>query len=61
MPAPALEQRLLTYPEAAVRARRSVNTVRRWVVSGKLPAYTQGREVRIDLADLDQLLAPRAR
>lgn len=62
MPAPALnQQRLVSYPEAAVHAGVSVTTLRRWIAAGKLPASLVGRGVRIDLDDLDRLLAPRAR
>lgn len=32
------------------------NTIRRWIASGRLPAYRAGRSIRIKSADLDGCL-----
>lgn len=47
---------LLSTAEAAAHAKVTPETIRRWVVAGKLPEHRAGREIRIARADLDQLL-----
>jgi excisionase family DNA binding protein len=49
-------ERQLTVSEAARRARRNPETVRRWVREGKLPATRAGTQVVIDEHDLAVLL-----
>jgi excisionase family DNA binding protein len=41
--------------EAAQRAHRSEETVRRWIWSGRLPARKRGNSYRIDIAHLDRI------
>lgn len=43
---------LLSVEEAARYAKVSVQTVRRWLKSGKLRFYRAGRQIRIDVSDL---------
>jgi excisionase family DNA binding protein len=43
----------LTVREAARRAHRSEETIRRWIWSGRLPARKHGTSYRIDIAHLD--------
>ncbi len=45
-------ERRLTVSEAARRARRNPETVRRWVREGKLPATHAGTQILIDERDL---------
>jgi excisionase family DNA binding protein len=45
----------LTVREAAGRVGRSEETVRRWIWSGRLPAYKRGNVLRIRTADLDDV------
>jgi excisionase family DNA binding protein len=50
----------ITIPEAAIRLGVNPRTVRRWIESGKLPAYRlygQGY-VRINADDVEALLVP---
>ncbi len=47
---------MLTVPEAARRALRDPETVRRWIRSGKLRASKVGTQHVIDEADLDAFL-----
>lgn len=47
---------MLTVPEAAERAGRDPETVRRWIRAGKLPARKVGTQHVIDEKDLDELL-----
>lgn len=46
---------MLTVPEAAARASRSQETIRRWVRSGKLRSHKAGNQHLIDPADLDAM------
>ena len=48
---------LFTVPEAARRARRNPETIRRWIRSGRLPAQRVGTQHLIDEADLAALTA----
>jgi excisionase family DNA binding protein len=48
--------RLAPYPETAVYAGISVSTVIRWVKAGKLPVTRYGRNVYINLDDVDKLV-----
>jgi excisionase family DNA binding protein len=50
----------LTVPEAARRARRNAETIRRWIREGRLRAQKVGTQHLVDPADLEQLLAPDA-
>jgi excisionase family DNA binding protein len=45
----------ITVREAAQRAQRSEETIRRWIWSGRLPAHKRENSYRIDIADLDRL------
>jgi excisionase family DNA binding protein len=47
---------MLTVPEAATRAARDPETIRRWIRSGKLKAYKVGTQHVIEENDLDQVL-----
>jgi excisionase family DNA binding protein len=51
---------LLTCAQAAQRAGAHIETIRRAVRSGALPAGRVGRSARIEPADLDAWLAPAA-
>jgi excisionase family DNA binding protein len=48
---------LLTCREAAALARVNPGSVRRWIRTGRLPATGSGRLLRIQVADLERLLA----
>lgn len=48
---------MLTVPEAARRAAKDPETIRRWIRSGRLHARKVGTQHVIDEADLDALLA----
>ena len=50
---------MLTVPEAADRAGRDPETVRRWIRSGKLRARKVGTQHVIDENDLDELMDDR--
>jgi excisionase family DNA binding protein len=50
---------MLTVPEAARRAGRDPETVRRWIRSGRLRARKVGTQHVIDEADLDALVDER--
>jgi excisionase family DNA binding protein len=47
----------LTVREAARRAGRSEETIRRWIWSGRLPAVKRGTSYRIDVVHLEQVMA----
>jgi len=47
---------VITVPEAAKRAARDPETIRRWIRSGRLPARKIGTQHVIEPADLDALL-----
>lgn len=47
---------MITVPEAARRAVKDPETVRRWIRSGKLRARKVGTQHVIDESDLDELL-----
>ena len=49
---------MLTVPEAARRAGRNPETIRRWIREGKLRAGKVGTQHGIEEAELDALLAP---
>jgi len=51
---------MLTVPEAAARAGRAPETIRRWIRSGKLPASKVGTQHVIDVNDLDAYMRGRA-
>jgi excisionase family DNA binding protein len=46
----------LTVREAARRARRSEETIRRWIWTGRLPAVKRGTSYRIDVVHLEQVI-----
>jgi excisionase family DNA binding protein len=45
----------LTVREAAQRAHRSEETIRRWIWSGRLPAHKSANSYRIDIRHLDRI------
>jgi excisionase family DNA binding protein len=47
---------MLTVPEAAKRAARDPETIRRWIRSGRLRARKIGTQHVIEEADLDEVL-----
>lgn len=47
---------MLTVPQAAVRARRTPETVRRWIRSGRLRARKVGTQHVIEEQDLERLV-----
>jgi excisionase family DNA binding protein len=47
---------MLTVPEAARRANRNPETIRRWIRAGKLRSQKVGTQHVIDEADLDAIL-----
>ena len=48
---------MLTVPEAARRARKDPETIRRWIRSGRLPARKVGTQHVIEEDDLERLAA----
>ncbi|MDP8904441.1 MAG: helix-turn-helix domain-containing protein [Chloroflexota bacterium] len=48
---------MITVPEAARRARRNPETVRRWIRTGRLPARKIGTQHVIEEQDLEDILA----
>jgi excisionase family DNA binding protein len=46
----------LTVRQAARRAGRSEETIRRWIWSGRLPAVKRGTSYRIDVVRLEQVV-----
>lgn len=48
---------MLTVPEAARRANRNPETIRRWIRSGRLPARKIGTQHVIEEADLDEAVS----
>jgi excisionase family DNA binding protein len=51
---------MLTVPEAARRARRNPETIRRWIREGKLRATKVGTQHVLEERDLDAILKPDA-
>jgi excisionase family DNA binding protein len=47
---------MLTVPQAAKRANRNPETIRRWIRAGKLPARKIGTQHVIEESDLDAVL-----
>jgi excisionase family DNA binding protein len=47
----------ITVREAAARVRRSTETVRRWIWSGRLPAIKHGNTYYVDVGQLDLVAA----
>ncbi len=47
---------MLTVPEAARRANRNPETIRRWIRAGKLPSRKIGTQHVIEESDLDAVL-----
>ncbi len=52
-------EQYLTLPEAALRLKTSVVTIRRRIRSGRLKAYRNGRLLRIREADLASMVTSR--
>jgi excisionase family DNA binding protein len=50
----------LTVRQAAWRAGRSEETIRRWIWSGRLPAVKRGTSYRIDVVHLEQAMVELA-
>jgi excisionase family DNA binding protein len=50
---------MLTVPEAARRAGRNPETIRRWIREGKLRARKVGTQHVLEEADLEAMLGPR--
>lgn len=50
---------MLDVREAARLARRTPETVRRWIWSGRLPARRHGNKLLVTHADLDDLMGTR--
>jgi excisionase family DNA binding protein len=50
---------LLTLDQAAERLAVSPRTLRRWISSGLIPAFRQGRVLRLRALDLDRFIAER--
>lgn len=48
---------MLTVPEAARRAHRNPETLRRWIRDGKLRSHKVGTQYLVDESDLDALTA----
>ena len=46
----------LTVRQAAKRAGRSEETIRRWIWSGRLPAAKRGASYRIDVVHLERVM-----
>lgn len=46
----------ITVPEAAVRANRTQETIRRWIWSGRLPSRKVGNQHVIEEAELTRLI-----
>jgi len=49
------EDKLISVREAAIECERNVETVRRWIWSGKLPAQKLGNQLFIKESDLQAL------
>jgi excisionase family DNA binding protein len=49
---------MITVPEAARRAGKDPETIRRWIRTGRLPARKIGTQHVVEEADLDALLDP---
>lgn len=49
----------ITVPEAAARAHRTQETIRRWIWSGRLPARKVGNQHVIEEAELERLIGSR--
>jgi excisionase family DNA binding protein len=59
---PAPRRALLTIQQAADEINNSPKSIRRWIAQGRLRAVRVGpRAIRIDRADLDQLITPAGR
>jgi excisionase family DNA binding protein len=52
---------MLTVPEAAKRAGKDPETIRRWIRSGKLRSTRVGTQHLVDEADLASVAAPNER
>jgi excisionase family DNA binding protein len=50
----------LTVREAAWRAGRTEETIRRWIWSGRLPAVKRGNSYRIDVVHLEEVMVELA-
>ena len=52
-----MEQEYFSPKQVSTHFGVSLRTVRRWIASGKLPAYRLGRLVRIKKSDIEALEA----
>lgn len=50
----------ITVPEAAVRANRTQETIRRWIWSGRLPSRKVGNQHVIEEAELSRVVGEAA-
>lgn len=55
MPTKEVKEKLITVREAATEYGRNMETVRRWIWSGKLPAQKLGNQLFIKRSDLQAL------
>ena len=51
-----MSDELLTVSEVAERLRISSMTIYRWIEEGRLPAMQIGKQYRVRVADLDEIL-----
>ena len=54
----AIERRYGSVGDAARCVRLSEKTIRRYITSGRLPAYRLGGAIRIDMDELEALMQP---
>lgn len=53
----AVEQALLTVPDAAAVLSVSPRSIRKWIASGRLPAVHIARAVRVRRRDVERVVA----
>jgi excisionase family DNA binding protein len=52
-------EKYMLLKEIASILRVHILTIRRWVIKGKLPAYTLGKEYRVKKSDFEKFLNDR--
>jgi excisionase family DNA binding protein len=57
--APPRPLRLMSVKDAGAYAKVSTQSIRRWIRTGRLKIYRAGRQIRINEADLVDLLSPQ--